>query len=441
MMNYYIKEISEERKNLLFLPPSIWENMNPKPQWLTLQAGEWMTRVEVELNEDLPENTVGVSTIAEFPYKLPEQVPFEMQIQEGKLRIGPIIAILAFSESREMTAEALEKYTRYLAGYSSINGLIYVCSATGINHSLKTIEGYCIHLEEKTSKPVWMIGKFPFPDVLYCHMEWNEDEYNQTLSVLRGKILNGNLSGKWQLWNLFQSSMHLRGNWPYTELLNNDQKLEDMLKKFESVYLKPLASGNGKQIFKVDKKEGVYRIIDRIGEEECLYSAVEVNDFLKGVLRDTYLVQQAVPSIKYVERCFNFKVHMQKTSRSHWKCAYITAHFGETGGISANFNRTGIVLNSRDALRMVFQMDERQVFKKEQEIIELCSAACKTLEHSEGNYAELSIDLILDEDLSVWLMDINHHPDHQSLFYSDRQLYLNVLATPLEYAKLEAWLV
>lgn len=438
-MIYYIKGISGKRKNLIFLPLSIWGNMNPKPQWMTLQAGEWMAKVEVEFREDLPEKTVGVSTITEFPFKLPEQVPFEMKIHEGKLRIGPIIAILAFNENHEMTEEALEKYFRYLAGYSSINGLIYVCSANGINHSLKTIEGYYFNLEEKTSKPVWKFGKFPYPDVLYCHMEWNEDKYNQMLSVLRGKILNGHLSSKWRLWYLFQSSIHLRGHWPYTELLNNDQKLDDMLKKFESVYLKPLASGKGKRLFKVDKEEGVYRIIDHLGDEKCLNSTFEVNDYLKGVLRDTYLVQQAVPAIKYEERCFNFKVNMQKTSRSHWKCAYITAHFGETGGISANFNRTGIVLSGRDALRKVFQMDERQVFKKEQEIIELCSTASKTLEHSEGSYAELSIDIILDEYLSVWVMDINHHPDHQSLFYSDRQLYLKVLATPLEYAKSVAW--
>ncbi|MDN4494969.1 YheC/YheD family protein [Ureibacillus aquaedulcis] len=438
-MIYYFKELSENRKNLLFLPLSIWENMNPKPQWLTLQAGEWMARVEVELREDLPENTVGVSTIAEFPFNLPEQIPFEMKIQEGKLRIGPIMGILAFHETHEMTAEALEKYTRYLAGYSSINGLIYICSAKGINHSLKTIEGYCFNLEEKTSKPVWMFGKFPFPDVLYCHLEQSEDEYNQTLSVMRGKILNANLSSKWLLSKLFQSSIHLRGHWPYTELLNNDHKLDDMLNKFGSVYLKPLVAEKGKLLFKVDKKEGSYRIHDYFGDEKSLNSTMEVNDYLKGALHDTYLVQQAVPVVKYEERCFNFKVHMQKTSRSHWKCAYITAHFGETGGISANFNRTGIVLNGRDALRQVFQMDEREVFKKEQEIIELCCTACKTLEHSKGSYAELSIDIILDENLSVWLMDINHHPDHQSLFYSDRQLYLNVLATPLEYAKLSAW--
>lgn len=82
-------------------------------------------------------------------------------------------------------------------------------------------------------------------------------------------------------------------------------------------------------------------------------------------------------------------------------------------------------------------MNEREVFLKEQEMMDLCISACKTLDKCGGNYADLAIDMIIDESLKVWLMDIHQLYDHKLPLYSiqDRQMYLKVVTTPFEYAK------
>ncbi|QIQ33364.1 hypothetical protein DER53_11780 [Parageobacillus toebii NBRC 107807] len=127
----------------------------------------------------------------------------------------------------------------------------------------------------------------------------------------------------------------------------------------------------------------------------------------------------------------------KKNSSKHWNCSGIIARLGNRTEITANFDRSGIFLTGKEALRKVFQMNEREVFLKEQEMIDLCVSACKTFDQCGGNYADLGIDLIIDENLKVWLIEIHPLYDHQLPLYSikDRQMYLKVVTAPFEYAK------
>lgn len=435
-MNLYIKRIPEKKANLIILPESMLRVGEIIPRRMILHAGMWKYEVEVEFRNDLPENTIGFSSTLKIPYDLPEQLPYEVKIKDRNLYIGPIIAFLAFTETKDITSESLNEYLGNFSSYSDIQGLIYICAANGIDAFNQTSEGYYYDPAANEDEPTFKYGKFPYPNVVFCKIDINRPEYDQMIAAFGQNMFNTYLSDKWELGEWLSPYTFLREHLPYTDLLNNVQDLEDMLCKYEAVYIKPIETGEGKRLLKVSKTSEGYCLVDKLSEKICFSSSVEAGEFLSVLLsNEAYVVQQAVSTKNYEDRIIIFRVIMQKNSSKRWACSYIIACFGEIGSISANYNRSGIVLTGRETLRKVFRMNEREVFLKEQEMIDLCQAACKTLEHSGGNYAELCIEIILDENLKLWIIEINHLLDHKLLLYSDRQLYLKVNAIPLEYAK------
>jgi hypothetical protein len=437
-MKWYIKWVPEKKANMIFLPESIIEEREVIPRRMILQIGIWRWEVEVEISNGIPENTIGLSSAIKMPFELPEHLPYEIEIKGRKLRLGPVIAFMTFREVEDITPESLNAYNDYLSSYSDIGGLIYICAANRIHSSAQTIEGYYYDPASKEDEPPWKYGFFPYPDVIYRKIDVKMPVYEQIISKIGENMFNSYLFDKWELWQWLSPSSHLREHLPYTEQLKNVQSLDDMLSLYGSVYLKPIKTKNDNGLFKVDKTSGGYRFVEKSAREKCFHFQEEAAEFLNGLIKqEAYLIQQAVSAMRYENRCFDFKVILQKNRFKHWNCSGIIARFGDKAGITANFGRSRIFLTGKEALRKVFQMNERQVFLKEQEMIELCISACKTLDKCGGNYADLAIDLIIDESLKVWLIDINSLHDHELPLYSlkDRQMYLKVVTTPFEYAK------
>jgi hypothetical protein len=397
----------EKKDNMIFLPESIIEEREVIPRRMILQVGIWKQEVEVEIHSGIPENTIGLSSTIKLPFQLPEHLPYEIEMKGRKLHLGPVIAFMTFKEERDITPESLNAYKDYLSSYSDIRGLIYICAANKTYSSAQKID---------VKKPV----------------------YNRIISKIGENMFNSYLFNKWELWQWLSPYPYLREHLPYTQQLKNVQSLDHMLSLYGAVYLKPIETRNEKRLFKVDQTCGGYCFVDESAGERCFPSQEEAAEFLNGLItHEDYLIQQAVSAKRYGDHRLDFRVILQKNSSKHWNCSGIIARLGDITGITANFDRSGIFLTGKEALRKVFQMNEREVFLKEQEMMDLCISACKTLDKCGGNYADLAIDMIIDESLKVWLMDIHQLHDHKLPLYSiqDRQMYLKVVTTPFEYAK------
>jgi hypothetical protein len=437
-MKWYMKWMPEKKDNMIFLPESIIEEREVIPRRMILQVGIWKQEVEVEIHSGIPENTIGLSSTIKLPFQLPEHLPYEIEMKGRKLHLGPVIAFMTFKEERDITPESLNAYKDYLSSYSDIRGLIYICAANKTYSSAQTIEGYYYDPAAKEDETPWKYGFFPYPDVIYRKIDVKKPVYDRIISKIGENMFNSYLFNKWELWQWLSPYPYLREHLPYTQQLKNVQSLDHMLSLYGAVYLKPIETRNEKRLFKVDQTCGGYCFVDESAGERCFPSQEEAAEFLNGLItHEDYLIQQAVSAKRYGDHRLDFRVILQKNSSKHWNCSGIIARLGDITGITANFDRSGIFLTGKEALRKVFQMNEREVFLKEQEMMDLCISACKTLDKCGGNYADLAIDMIIDESLKVWLMDIHQLHDHKLPLYSiqDRQMYLKVVTTPFEYAK------
>jgi hypothetical protein len=436
-MKCFIKWIPEQEANLILLPESIIEEGEVIPRRMILQVGKWKKEFKVEVGS-VPENTIGLSRALKLPFELPKHLPYELVMKGRNLHLGPIIAFMAFEKEREITPKSLNKYKDYLSNYSDIGGLIYIFAADSIHSTEQTIEGYYFDPNEIENETQWKYGFFPYPDVIYGRIEIEKQGYDQMISVVGENMFNSYKFDKWEIWQWLSPYPQLLKHLPYTEQLKNVQNLDEMLSKYEAVYVKPNSTGKDKVFCKLDKTGSAYHLIDKSLKETSFNSKEEVGEFLQGINTDeSYLIQEAISIKRMEDSCFDFRVILQKNSSKHWNCTGVITRLRDTEGIAANFKSTGKSWTGKEALRKFFRMNDREVFIKEQEMINLCISAGKTLDKCGGNYGDLGIDLILDQNLKVWLIEIDLLHDLTLPLYSleDKQMYLKVVTTPFEYAK------
>ena len=412
----------DDKDNRIVLPAPIGSDTGPMPRRVIVRFGLWRKEVEASIDGDWPPNTIGLSEAVRPPFDWPESIPYETAVKGRELRIGPVIAFLAFRKKRQMTIESLNEYKDYFANYGSVSGLVYICAADGIRPSDKTMEGYCYDPGAKHNESPWKYGVFPYPDVVYRNIALKEPVYDELIATLGENMFNGYVFDRWEQWRWLSADPRLRGHLPYAEKLESLQNLDRLLSLYGPVELKPANNRKARRFFKVERSGEQYRFDDPAASETCLRTKEETSVFVQRLTtKRDYVVQQAVPSNE--GRSVHLNVIMRKNVSGCWECAGLFAG----GGTS----------NGRDALKRAFRMNERELFLKTLEITDLCISACKTVERCGGHYADLGVDLVVDEHLKVWLSDIDPLPDYRRSLVSlkDKQTHLNLVTAPFEYAK------
>lgn len=100
-------------------------------------------------------------------------------------------------------------------------------------------------------------------------------------------------------------------------------------------------------------------------------------------------------------------------------------------------NDISTICLAHEVLQKVYGLSSSEVSEKEKEIIKICKEACLLIEQAYGNYGDLGIDVVIDQKLKVWVLEINKLHQHTLAEYlaKDLDMYNRVVTKPLEYAK------
>jgi hypothetical protein len=427
-------ELGEEKA--IQLPEEAEEAFDYIPKKLILSVGSWKREVDIDFNSELGRNTIVISK-GIFPnFFVPEELDYEIKIAGRELRLGPVISYLLEAKREYITPERLEKLRVYYNNHGSLRGLMFISAVDQINLSDKTMEGFYFNGE------AWREGVFPYPGAIYRKADIPETVYEDLINNIGDRIFNSYFFDKWETWEILSTYPHLRKHLPHTERLDGLETLDRMLELHKTVYLKQARGYKAKGIIRAEKQEGAYQFTYRlkgvktIGErEEAAAFIKELNEVKKG--RNFYLVQQAVTVKKYQNRPYDFRVVLQKDKSKQWSCTGIIARFGKRESIATNFLLSGYALPCYEALKRVFRMSEREVFLKQQEIVNICLEVCGALDKAIGNYGDLGIDVMVDENKKVWILEINKTHDHKFPLYSinDTRMYSSIITKPFEYAR------
>lgn len=411
----------------------------------SFQFGAWEQIVQVQISIDIAEDTIGLPVEWKSIFTIPDTLTYELNQSGTILKLGPVLALIVFSEINDMTVSKLNYYRDYFSEYEQIKGLTYICAWNTIDIEKKQIQGYYYDPHSKNSKNRWNFGTFPYPGAAYNRTAMPEAVFNSLLSVMGDRVFNSFSNGsfnKWELWKRLSPDLKLKNHLPATEPLTDVPSLNNMLKKHSSVYLKPAGGTLSQGIMKV-VKDGKGFIVtypkqNKDGEniQKHLESDQSIEKWISKLKNKEYLIQQAILTKKHETRPIDFRVILQKDGKGHWQCTGVFGKFGQKGNIITNFSQNGFIQTGMNAFRLAFQMDDRNAQLKIDELTTIAMQIGHVFDQY-GNYGDLGIDLMVDQEGSIWILEANSLDTYHRfpLRIDDRALYKKVVNSPFRYAK------
>lgn len=427
----YIRWIPCPDKGVIFLSPKTIQNFKIKSGKITLHLGAWNKKLSIKPNEAIDENTIGLPDNLAEPYTIPGNLSYDIYLAGKDLHLGPVIAF--FVREGWLSPKRIGRWKRYCQNYSQIGGLVYFCTIEGVDLKSKTISGYYFDPDVGKAgrlKP----GVFPFPGVVYRRLRISMSILSELYKHVGNKIFNARIFNKWEMWTVLSKAGFT--NTPFTTRLNGPDSLKKMLDLYSSIYLKPEIGRFGNGILKIEKTADGYILKEKSGITFCLEEFIQVFNLVQeNKNKGNYIIQQAVP-LNFKQNPIDFRVILQKDGSQKWTCSGVIAKNGLKGQIHTN-NPSYIELG-HDALQRIFELSPEEALEKENEIIRICTQACLLIERTYGKFGDVGIDVIVDENLKIWVLEINKSHQHDMARYlqdDDPDMYNRVVTRPLEYAK------
>lgn len=292
---------------------------------------------------------------------------------------------------------------------------VYVFHFENLHHDY--VNGFMYSLTKKN----WTEGKLPVPHVVHNRIhsrlvERSEKatQFFEKLNQAKIPYFNERFLNKWHVYEVLSSHEHLLPYLPETKLLNGRRTFEDMVNKYNLLFLKPVHGSQGKNIFKVEPKEERF-LLDYStfsGEIEKEYPTIQLlyEAIQPRLQKQRYIIQQGIPLLAYEEeRPLDFRLLCHRTSETEWGVTSLVARVSSKNEFVSNLSRGGELFKIDKAL--VDHFEKKAILQIDQLLREIAIEAALIIDnHTNGIYGEFGIDLAIDKDGKPWIIEINTKP-------------------------------
>lgn len=417
--------------NTIFLPDTIAASFEiENKQSIVISFGKRKLTATVNTFPANSESRIGVSENIKEELLIDTNVKYEVVYSNNELIIGPVIGLLLAKSEARLT-RYLNQYLIYSIAYEQINGILFVFCEQHIDFANEKITGY---IYDPSSPENWRKAELPFPGAIFRRVELAQNTLNGLREKMGRSFFNAQYFDKWQFWNWLSSDEELREFLAETSNKMNVTSLNAFIEKFNGVYLKPKNGSRGQGIYYIEKQENEYIILQNYKDETQTFTSEQMAQFLRRHF--SFLLQEPIRLHTFEGRKVDYRVILQKNGSGFWQCTGMIARFGKTNAISSNFKASGFAMEGTRALMTQFGYDELTAYQKYQEIITICTKMACKIDEIAGAYADLGIDVGIDEQGKVWVIEMNKRPDHDfPLMIKNRKMYYSVKANPVLYGK------
>lgn len=213
----------------------------------------------------------------------------------------------------------------------------------------------------------------------------------------------------------------LKSHIPETRIFS-PEVLEEMLKRFSFVILKPDVGRKGYGVISVRKNPR--GVLIHYETQEIEYADIwEGMRLIKDMSDEkTYLVQQGIELLKIAKRPLDVRVSMQKPY-SEWRFTGIAARLAGPGKVVTNRSSGGEIIPFACALAQCGVCPDN-ILKVRESIKQISLNAAKVLNGKYRGLRELGIDIGLDQSLFPWIFEINTRPVYKLFgMLPDKSMY------------------
>ncbi len=370
------------------------------------------------------------------------------QAEEKMLHLGPTIGILATlipgSNREELDPRSLQAELIYLSIVSkAIPGQVYIFTPGSINWANHTCRCYVYH-QLSQNRGRWESSIYQLPDVVYDRIHSRSAEARNNVQYAKNRLMNlpylhyfnPHYLNKWNVHQMLLANPTLIRYLPETQQLDNNN-LEEMLKKYRVLYMKPSNGSLGKGIIKVAADKGRLKYVAYRGRH-IRNQASNPAELLRKTKKQRderhYIVQRGLDLARYKGSPFDLRIIYQKTGPGEWMISKKFCRIAPKGSSISNLSSGGRVEKSSKVMHHLFKKEDL-IKSKNEEIRLLCKMVASTLENvSNSTFGELGMDIGIDRKGHLYLIEVNSKPRKTTESIFSPAIVKNTFKRPLAYA-------
>ncbi|MFB5762639.1 YheC/YheD family protein [Paenibacillus medicaginis] len=235
---------------------------------------------------------------------------------------------------------------------------------------------------------------------------------------------------------------------PDTRLYSRES-LEEMLKAYKVVYVKPDSGTYGLGVMRAEVPleiifppgnlssipDGPYSL--RFGTSRSIYQTLgDLHEaIMSQIARRTYIIQRGIQLLNYQGRPFDLRILTQKNLQDQWETTGFIGRVAAAGKVITNYHSGGSIAEFQTLL--AGHSERQETARLERKLAWLGERAGRQLERSFPRLKEIGLDIAIDEKLRPWILEINTLP---SLYVfgklSDKNIYKRIRKYAIAYGRI-----
>ncbi|TCZ75323.1 YheC/YheD family protein [Paenibacillus albiflavus] len=335
---------------------------------------------------------------------------------------SPTIGILTVSDDHQSFRGNISNFIDLIQIGQKLGANVFVVTTDELSLSGETTPGFSYDFERKT----WVKEHLPIPNVIYNRVPNRSFEMQPQVQLKikscmrnkRVKLFNPSFFNKWTLFEWLSSTPETQKFIPATHQLTNANELEMMIRKFPTIYLKPISGKAGKGIMRIDHRSGKIRhpikqlnFQNNRHTQRSHYTTMSTlwNKIQAYRKSQDYIMQQGIDLVKYNDRPYDLRILIQKSSQGKWKVSGIGARLAGDSSITTHVPRGGSIEDPAELLTSSFGEKRGNFILRRAKYTALLIA--RTIENKSGQkLGEMSIDLGIDTSGQAWFFEANSKP-------------------------------
>ncbi|WP_017754257.1 YheC/YheD family endospore coat-associated protein [Calidifontibacillus oryziterrae] len=291
----------------------------------------------------------------------------------------------------------------------------------------------------------WERASFPIPNYLYDRCFYATEEqfrkYSPIVNWLKKRrnttFIGYGLPNKWEIYKILSEHPILNYYVPHSIIATEPSHILKFLKKYQKVLLKPINGSQGKGIVALSLKEGrkielQTHINKQIIRKDYSNKLLLSNWLKKLITTHSYLVQPLLNLQDHDHQCFDIRVLVQKNKPDQWIEIGRGIRKGQPGFLISNLHSGGTVHSFKKWLK-TYNHHERVLIKDD--IKTIVSHLPTILEQNFGPLFEIGIDIGVAKDRTIWILDTNSKPGHQTILHLNEKIEDFLYKAPLAYCQ------
>lgn len=359
------------------------------------------TQTKIWLSPHKETLTFGSNNLTLCPLEERKEHHQNFSVLQMNNNVGPIIGIMvAYNKKKKLIGNG-ELFRNLQEQLDVYGGIITVFAPEDINEH--EVHGYTY----LTAQQKWIPITTPLPHVVYNRVPFRKKETESVFQLAKQTFAQQNIPyfnpgfiDKLQLFELFKSHSILSNYLPTTMEITSKHKLEEFLRSYPFIYIKPASGYKGKNIMKLSKLDNEAVLIEKIDETVNYSSFTKVWDHFRSEWETTsYIVQEGIDGALFKGHRYDFRIIV----------TYLNGTYQHAGiGVRQSYKQEITTHLPNGGILIPYSL--LQTPEHDQFIDTLVKHCGPVLSEAYGFFGEFSIDATVDKQGNYYLFEINAKP-------------------------------